>query len=189
MSDTQSATTTPEADLIARAKSGDQRAFINLLEPAKNKAWGICLHLTQNHTDARDALQEATALAWRNLDKFNGNARFSSWFYRIAANAAKAILRKRKEEASLDDEDNGLAHTLHASGSSIGRQVEAKDLVERILNSLPEKKRVALLLQVTAGLQVQEIADHLGMSLGSTKTMLSRTKAEIREQFGGEITL
>ncbi len=90
-----------DAELILLCRHGDQHAFAELVGRYRNNAWGVCLQITGNHTDAEDALQETLVAAWRNLDKFRGESRFNTWLHRIAANAALAVLRRRKETSSL----------------------------------------------------------------------------------------
>ena len=79
-----------EAVLVMQARDGDQRAFADLVNGHRNQIWAVCLQICGNQHDAEDALQATLLAAWRNLDKFRGEARFSTWMHRIAANNALA---------------------------------------------------------------------------------------------------
>ena len=68
-----------EAVLVMQARDGDQRAFADLVNGHRNQIWAVCLQICGNQHDAEDALQATLLAAWRNLDKFRGEARFSTW--------------------------------------------------------------------------------------------------------------
>ena len=94
-----------EAELIGAAQSGDRDAFDELVRRTFVDTFTLARRLTGNEEDARDVVQEAYLRAWRAIGKFRGEAQFSTWMYRITANAAATHVRKRKRHRteSLDD--------------------------------------------------------------------------------------
>ena len=86
-----------ELELIRLAQAGDQRAFRQLIQEAHSRMWAVCLSTTGNRHDAEDALQNALTSIWRNIGKFEPRAKFSTWAYRIASNAALHVIRSRRD--------------------------------------------------------------------------------------------
>ena len=79
----QELTRDEERDLLAKAHEGDQQAFASLARQAWGRMFSVCLSITGNRADAEDALQNALTSAWKNIEKIDGRARFSTWAYRI----------------------------------------------------------------------------------------------------------
>ena len=96
-----------DAELLSKAREGDERAFAELVTRYQHIAWSVCMRITENQHDAEDALQHALASTWKNLSRFRGESKFGTWFYRIASNAAVALVRKRKQEKPIDDDEYG----------------------------------------------------------------------------------
>ena len=84
--------TSDDIALITRAQNGDTAAFGTLIRDAHGRMWAVCLSITGNHQDAEDAMQNALTAIWRNIGSFEPRARFSTWAYRIASNAALQLI-------------------------------------------------------------------------------------------------
>ncbi|QMV84694.1 sigma-70 family RNA polymerase sigma factor [Corynebacterium hindlerae] len=169
------ATTGPtEAELLARAQAGDERAFGVLARSASNRMWSVCLSITGNRHDAEDAIQNALTAAWQNLHRFDGKAKFSTWAYRIASNAALQIVRKRRE---IPDDDAGIDQV--APGSGVDDQVTAGVVIRDALSTLPDEFREALVLREYGGLSYQDIADQQGIPTQTVKSRISRARAKL----------
>src|SRR5690606_32613758 len=91
-----------EATLLGWAKAGDERAFAALVEPHGRKVRAVCTRIAPDEQLAQDAAQDALLAAWRNIARFEGRARFSTWLCQIAHNAALAVVRGLKAEP-VDD--------------------------------------------------------------------------------------
>jgi len=165
-----------ETELIERCRSGDRAAFAALVEPARTRVWAVCVQITGNRHDAEDALQDALIAAWQNLDKFHGNARFSSWLYRIASNAALAIVRKRREVPD-DEIDLGRAATVPGPAE----RVVDTDAVRQALAQLPEQFRTAVVLREYAQMSYTEIAEHQQVPVATIKSRINRGRAQLVE--------
>lgn len=168
-----------ESALLDHARAGDQRAFARLIELHRRVIWGVALRITGNPADAEDAVQDALIAAWRHLAGFRAEARFSTWLYRITANAALAIVRRRRDTDALPEE---LTDDRPASDE---READ-RDAVRRALAALPESFRVALVLREYGGLSYQEIAAHQGILVETVKTRLNRARAAVRASLSAD---
>ena len=163
-----------EAELIARARTGDQHAFAALAGAHRARLWSICLRITGNEYDAEDALQEALTAAWLNLDKFRSDARFGTWAYRIASNAAIAVIRKRR-----DSPTDTFEHLDVADGGDFTEALAIRDRVNAALARIPEQFREALVLREYGDLTYDAIAEHQGVGVQTVKSRLNRARAAL----------
>ncbi|RVW04442.1 RNA polymerase sigma factor [Rhodococcus spongiicola] len=166
-----------DANLIAACRSGDQHAFAELVGRYRTHAWHVCLHITGNLHDAEDALQDTLTAAWQNLVRFRGDARFNTWLHRIAANAALAVVRRRKPTDNLDDDETGIDLTDDRAG--FDDRIATVDVVHHALNQLPEDFRVAIVLAEFGDLPYADIAEHQQVSVATVKTRIHRARKQL----------
>lgn len=172
--------TPSDLDLVRRARAGERAAFGELVRRHQGHVIGLCLTML-GEAEAEDAAQQAFLKAWRSLEGFAGGSAFSTWLYRIASNHCLDLLRQRARARtdSLDElverEGEGVARML-GSAAGPGGALEAKDLAARILGTLPEEQRLALVLCETQGLSYQEIAEVMECSVDSVKARLRRAR-------------
>lgn len=167
---------THERVLVERAQSGDEKAFAELVTDAHRRMWAVAISITGDAHDAEDAVQNALISAWKNIGKFRPEARFSTWIYRIASNAALQVVRARK---AVPDEDAGVDEVDTAS--PVAEQVPATIVVREALNDLDQVFKEALVLREYAGLSLEEIAAHQGVGASTVKTRLHRARTKARE--------
>lgn len=163
------ATLGEDSGLIARAVDGDELAFAVLLADCRGRAWAVCYRICGNHQDAEDALQEAAVAAWRHVSAFRGAAQFSTWFCRIAANAALQLVRRRR------DTPTDALPEPPAPGSFTDR-VEAEYLVRHALAQLRPEFRAALVLREWGDLSYADIAEWQGVPVQTVKSRLNRAR-------------
>jgi len=130
---------------------------------------------------ADDVVQEVFVSVHRNLNSFRGEARFSTWLHRITLNACAAVLRKKQPD-SLDDWPEPAAHHDPARA---GEQAQLRELLAWAMRQLPEGVREAVTLRELAELDYAEIAEVLGIELGTVKSRISRGRAQLRELLSG----
>lgn len=172
------------ANLVGRAKDGDRKSFDQLVRVTHRDAYGLALRLLSNSEDARDVVQEAYLRAYRGIGKFRGEARFSTWLYRIVANCAATALARRQrvrhEELTLEDDvvdprpDNDPA-----------RQMETTDLRERLdaaIADLPPRLRAVVVLRDVYDMPHSAISTELGISVTAAKVRLHRARLRLRQQ-------
>jgi RNA polymerase sigma factor (sigma-70 family) len=169
-----------ETALLHRAVAGDEQAFATLLEDCRGRAWAVCTRICGNRDDAEDALQDAAVAAWRNLDRFRGGARFSTWFYRIAANASLQIVRRRRDLPSDQlPEPHGTA--------SFADRVDTADVVQQALAQLRPEFRAALVLREYGALSYNEIAEWQGIPVQTVKSRLNRARTALAALLQGAL--
>jgi RNA polymerase sigma-70 factor (ECF subfamily) len=162
--------------LVARVLLGDdQRAFEQLLRRHQGMVRAQLRRLLHGDVAAADDLaQETFLLAWRKLDRFRGEARFSTWLYRIAYSCFLQAYRKKPSVAG--DASEGEAERVPAPEHAMDLQVD----FERAMRRLPEPERTVLLHCVQMGLSHDEAAYVLAMPLGTVKTHATRGKAKLK---------
>ena len=162
-----------EASLSGRARAGDARAFDQLMTPHRDRLWGVCVGITRNRAEAEDAVQSAMISIWQGLPRFRGESAFSTWIYRIAANAALGVIRRRRDvpvgEVFLEETNAGFEDA-----------VDLQMQIQAVLLTIPEGRRVALILREYGGLSYEEIAQHQGVPVQTVKSRLNRARADVR---------
>lgn len=166
-----------ERALLERAREGDDRAFEQLVSMHKTHIWAVCVRITRNTPDAEDALQDALTAAWQHIGRFRGDAKFSTWMHRIAANAALSIVRRRKEVALDDVTPEGVE--LADDGPDPYEAIAQADRVQTALAQLPENFRVAIVLREYGDLTYEEIAIHQGVPLQTVKSRINRARTQL----------
>jgi len=163
-----------DGELLALCRQGYATAFAELVGRYRNRLWSICFRVTGNREDAEEAVQDTLTSAWQNLHKFRGDAKVSTWLYRIAANASLAIVRKRKETvADLD------VIELEDPAPLTADRVADVDAVRRALAELPEDFRVAVVLREFAEMSYADIAEHQGIPVATVKTRINRARKQL----------
>jgi RNA polymerase sigma-70 factor (ECF subfamily) len=167
---------------VVAARDGDGSAFERLVELTHRETYTLALRLTGNEEDARDVTQEAYLRAYRGLDGFRGDARFSTWMYRITANAAATYLgrrRRHRHEPLLAGED--VADPAHHADPAL--HADAGDLRDRVvaaLDGLPPRLRAVVVLRDVYELPHEAIAEELGISENAAKVRLHRARHRLR---------
>ena len=173
-----------EKELIKRAKNNDLSAFEELIRMHEKNVYNIALKILGNEHDASDAAQEAFIKMFKNIRKFRGDSKFSTWVYRIAHNVSLDILRKNsKKTVSIDDEDNQITNFADSSPSpeQIVIENEKSQMLKNAINSLPPVSRTAIMLRDINGFSYEEIAKIQNCSLGTVKSRINRARIQLRE--------
>ncbi len=172
-----------EHELLARARAGDTQAFSVLAERHQHQMFTLAMRLTGDHDLAADVTQEALLRAWRGIGSFRGDARFSSWLYRITVNVAWTSLnrRRRTRHAPLELVDNLAAPPSSFENPELA--LEAANLRGRLREALlvlPRRSRVVVVLCDIYGWSHSQIADALGISVSASKVRLHRARKRLR---------
>ena len=176
-----------DAALVAAARGGDTRAFERLYRLYSGRVLGVCLRMTRRRDIAEDCVQQTFIRAWRNLGAFEGRSAFSTWLHRIAVNEVLTYARNHgtRVEATQEDaiEESDDATASSSSGANEYDAGEVMD-VERALSTLPEGSRHVVVLQAVYGYSHEEVADMLGIAVGTCKAQLHRGRRLLRERLG-----
>lgn len=163
------------------------RAFERLYRLHSGKVLGLCLRMTRQREIAEDCVQQTFVRAWRNLAAFEGRSAFGTWLHRIAVNEVLTYARNRGTRTEVnsapvrdDDEDTfeNIADVTAAADSG-----EVMDL-EKALATLPEGSRHVVVLQAVYGYSHEEVAEMLGVAVGTCKAQLHRGRKLLRERLG-----
>ncbi len=141
----------------------------------------ICLRYGSNREDAEDILQNGLISVFRDLHQYDPTkASFSTWSYRVIANAARQYLRKWRRLDQVDNNLEQIGHTLHTD-EEIHDIISAKELTT-LIQSLPDGYRVVFNMYVLEGFKHSEIAMQLGISINTSKTQLLKAKKTLRKK-------
>jgi len=172
-----------DADLITRARSGDQDAVTELFRRHERRVYNLALRTLGNPWDAADVTQETFIKAFKSLDSFKGEARFGTWLHRIAVNASYDHLRRHKPEpmeADILDDLSGPSGTASTVGSGRHAVDPAMDGLSEPLRDalmqLDEGFRFAVVLCDLLGFPYLEAAEILGVQEGTIKSRIFRAR-------------
>ena len=183
----------PDRALVESSRSGDVSAFEELVRRYDRKLYRVAQGITHNNEDAEEAVQTAFLKAYQNLDRFQGNARFSTWLIRIAMNESFMKLRKQasKKEQSLDTQNGSgtqgneysqLDLTDWAKNpESLYSATELKQILGASLEKLQPTLRVVFFLRDIEGHSISETSGILNLTATAVKTRLSRARLQLRE--------
>jgi RNA polymerase sigma-70 factor, ECF subfamily len=177
-----------DEELVARSVRGDAGSFNELILRWQGPIYALAYRVIGREQDARDVCQETFLRAFRALSGFRGQAKFSSWIYRIALNLCRDWARRERRAPTVQaPEGVDLMDLAAASGptESIEDVVARKELtqsVERAMARLPEEQRTAIVLKEYHGLTFREIADLVGCPLSTVKTRLYQGLTALRRE-------
>jgi RNA polymerase sigma-70 factor, ECF subfamily len=177
-----------DEELVARSVGGDADSFNELVLRWERPIYALAYRTIGREEDARDVCQETFLRAFRALPGFRGQAKFSSWLYRIALNLCRDwIRRERRAPIVQAPEDVDLVELAAAvePSESIEDLVARRDMVqsvERAMALLPEEQRTAIVLKEYHGLTFQEIADLMSCPLSTVKTRLYQGLTVLRRE-------
>jgi RNA polymerase sigma-70 factor (ECF subfamily) len=185
-----------DEELVARSRTGDMDSFNQLILRWERPIYALAYRVIGQEEDARDVAQETFLRAFRALPGFKGQAKFSSWIYRIALNLCRDwIRRKRRTPVSPlpDDVDLSELAAEQEPSESVEDLVARRELtavVEEAMTLLPEEQRTAVILKEYHGMTFQEIADLQGCPLSTVKTRLYQGLAVLRRHLekNGQMT-
>jgi len=176
-----------DEQIIERTLAGETDAFSLLVQRWERPIYGLSLRMLGRDEDARDVCQETFLAAFRNLRKFRGDAKFSSWIYRIALNACHSRLRRNgtAAEQSIDEEDDfgrpyELADTEAESLTDRLHRDQRATIIRRALQALPPEMRQVILMKEYEELTFAEIAEILQVPVSTVKSRLYTGLQQLR---------
>jgi RNA polymerase sigma-70 factor (ECF subfamily) len=184
----------PDVALMLRVQQGDTRAFSELLERNHRRVLNLAYRYLRDRAGAEDVVQETFLKLYAARDRYTPSARFSSYLLRIASNVCLSKLR-RKRPLSLAEDEEGRGGELPdpdaAAPSAEMLSDELKDRVRAAVERLPDRQRLAIVLNKFEGLDYKQVGEHLGLSPTATKSLLHRARMALKEQLsnyleGGE---
>jgi RNA polymerase sigma-70 factor (ECF subfamily) len=173
-----------ETFLLARARQGDLSAFEEIVRRHQRRVYGVALRIVRSHDVADDVAQETFLRAWRSLDRFELGRPFGPWVRRIAANLA--VNHVRSPEAREDPLPEGHGETPAPGADPLGAllDAEARRVLDEAVCALPAEQRAVFVLRAVEELSYQEIADALGLHLGTVMSRLFRARTRLARALG-----
>lgn len=166
--------------LIQRARNGDQDAYRALYDAHVDRIFRLTYRMAGDEQQAREYTQDTFVRAFQRLDDFRGDARFSTWLHSIAVsvtiNGARKVKRLDARHTDLDPHGHGTSARVADPG--------LRERLRRAIDGLPEIYRTVFLMHDLEGYPHQDIADALGIALGTSKARLSRARAALRGLLG-----
>ncbi|TMC23921.1 MAG: sigma-70 family RNA polymerase sigma factor [Chloroflexi bacterium] len=175
-----------DRELVSASQSGDQDAFAQLVQRHQRRVFNLVFRMLQQYEEANEITQETFLAAWQGLPSFRGDARFSTWLYRIAYNCCLKQLEQRKRDKALQaaiqaehllDQVDNEGH----ANAELERQ-DCQKLVHKHLSMLPAKYRIVLVLRHLQDMTYEEMAEILTIPIGTIKTHLFRARNLLKER-------
>lgn len=175
-----------DAELVVASQGGDQDAFAQLVQRHQRRVFNLVFRMLQQYEEANEVTQETFLAAWQGLPSFRGDARFSTWLYRIAYNCCLKQLEQQKRDKALQaaiQEEHILDHASKDERTSKALEIrDFQNIVREHLSMLPAKYRIVLVLRHLQEMTYEEMAEILTMPIGTIKTHLFRARNLLKER-------
>ena len=180
-----------DVQLVEEALGGNQLSFQLLIERYQDRIFALARHYTKSAVEVEDIVQDTFLKAYRRLETFQRQSSFSTWLYRIAVNTALDFLKRmgRSPVQAVEDPELSASPVRAQAGSGVAiaapdarlRREEIARITAEVLAELPEIFRTVLILREYEDMPYQEMADVLGISIGTVESRLFRARARFKE--------
>ena len=167
-----------ERELVERCRRGEVGAFEELVDRYKNMVFAMIMRTFPDRSQAEDLAQDVFLRIHRGLPYFRGEARLSTWIYRIVVNLCTQDRARRMSSVSLDDANARVS--TPAAADRHADDLELRDRLEKAIAQLPAQYRVLIAAHYLRGVQYEDLAEAMNMPLGTVKTQLYRAKKQLR---------
>jgi RNA polymerase sigma-70 factor, ECF subfamily len=175
-----------ERELVERCRSGDEGAFQELVDQYKNLVFALIARTVQDRSRAEDLAQDVFLRIHRGLPYFRGEARLSTWIYRIVANACVQDAMRGVPTVSIDDDSRAARAAATTPDRRFG-DLELRDRLEKAIARLPPNYRLLIAAHYLEGVRYEDLAEALQLPLGTVKTQLFRAKQQLRRVLETEL--
>ncbi|MCS7021359.1 MAG: sigma-70 family RNA polymerase sigma factor [Gemmataceae bacterium] len=192
----------PDIRLMLRVRDDDPTAFAELVQRFQHRLIAVLHHLVGDRDEAEDLAQEVFLRIYRHRKRYSPRARFATWLFTIANNLALNALRNRKrrpaqpleitESGSLCHEPQQLPPNANSSSCLPVKRLHQEELavvIQRALETLNERQRLAIILNKYEDMNYADIAQVMGLTTKAVKSLLSRARARLREALQGYIDI
>src|SRR5215469_6223352 len=178
-----------DRNLVRRAQNGNDSAFEELVRRHQQRVFALVGGILRKREDVEDVAQQVFLKAFVSLKRFDQRSAFSTWLYKISVNECWDYLRKKKVRPLVYESDLSEEQVSRLDGvisqdrplQAPSERAEAKELVERMLERLPDQDRQLLLLKEVEGFSVEELAEILALNVNTVKVRLFRARGRIME--------
>ena len=166
-----------ERELVERCRSGDERAFQELVDRHKDLVFALIARTVQDRSRAEDLAQDVFLRIHRGLPSFRGEARLSTWIYRIVANVCLQDHDRAPRTSPFDEQRDAYAVSVADRQFT---DLEVRDRLEKAIARLPANYRLLVAAHYLQGVRYEELSEALQLPLGTVKTQLYRAKQQLR---------
>ena len=176
-----------ERRLVRRLQKGDERAFRELVQKEGDRVFNLCLKMLRSKSEAEDVAQDVFISVFKKISSFRGDAKLSTWIYRIAVNCCKnrlQYLQRRGAGRSMEFSDGVAQDRPEMRATSPRQKLETKELqtqLERALEQLDEEKRLLIILRDVEDLSYADIGAITDIPTGTVKSRIHRARKSLRE--------
>jgi RNA polymerase sigma-70 factor, ECF subfamily len=176
--------------LISETLNGTPAAFGDLVRRYQDRLFNSVVRVVDNPDDAQDVVQDAFISAYQSLASFKGDAEFFTWLYRIAFNTAVSLRRRKRATISLETGRDGDAvidpqdPSSEAHPGAALERSEDETTLQTALNRLSGEHRIVLVLKDIEGMKYEQIAEVVGVPIGTVRSRIHRARLELRELLG-----
>jgi RNA polymerase sigma-70 factor (ECF subfamily) len=171
-----------DQEIIDSVRKGNESDYSIIIDKYKNKAFSMLKRMLKNEFDAEEVLQDCFLKAFNSLGTFKGEAKFSTWFYRIVYNTALTRLSSKKRKTEI--EMSSVEDHFNLESDYGADDIEKKDInefVHDIINKLPERYSAIITMFYLNEMSIEEISDVMGISISNVKVMLHRSRNSLRD--------
>ena len=170
-----------EADLAARLRKGDLRAFEELVIAYQHRVFGVAVRMLGNRAEAEEIAQETFLRAHRALPEFRGQARLGTWLYAIASRLClNRLAAPERRLARGDDDALAVAPSHEPDAAATLERAELDAALREAIAGLPEERRIVVILRDLEGLSYEEIAEVLALEPGTVRSRLHRARMDLK---------
>jgi RNA polymerase sigma-70 factor (ECF subfamily) len=175
-----------ERELVERCRKGDEGAFQELVNRYKDLVFALIARTTPDLTRAEDLAQDVFLRVHRGLPYFRGEAKLSTWIYRIVVNVCTLEHQRQTPIESLDDDRTNARRATSKADRQFG-DLELRDRLEKAIARLPANYRLLVAAHYLEGVQYEDLAEAMSLPLGTVKTQLHRAKRQLRRMLENEL--
>jgi RNA polymerase sigma-70 factor (ECF subfamily) len=185
-----------ERELVRLCQNGTESAFEELVRRNQQRMLALVGGILRRREDVEDVVQQVFLKAYISIRRFDQRAAFSTWLYKIAVNECWDYLRKKKVRPLMYESDMSEEQVSRLDGfasadrppENVSERAEVRELLEKLLEKLPEQDRQLLVLKEMEGFSVQELAEILDLNVNTVKVRLFRARGRIMDMYRGRRT-
>jgi RNA polymerase sigma-70 factor, ECF subfamily len=172
-----------ETDLLARLRSGEPRAFEDLVRTHQHRVFGVALRMLGSRAEAEDVAQEVFLRVHRAVRDFRGEAKLSTWLYGIASNLCLNRLASAERRRVRHDDEAVLQIATDApDATATMERRELESALRDAIAALPDERRIVVVLRDLEGLSYEEVAEALSLEPGTVRSRLHRARMELKSK-------
>ena len=171
-----------DQEIIDSVRKGNDSDYSIIVNRYKNKAFSMLKRMLKNEFDAEEVLQDCFLKAYKSLNAFKGEAKFSTWFYRIVYNTALTRLssQKRKTESEMTSVEDHFNLESQYGADDIEKKDHSK-FVQETISKLPERYSAVITMFYLNEMTIDEISEVMGITISNVKVMLHRSRNSLRD--------